>query len=783
MTGEVLENEPGYSTEGEGVLARLAAFGLAFFLVASSLVTGSGSANAQSIFAGGTIEEIRIEGSQRIEPASVRSYMGLNPGDTFNAVELDRGLKALFDTGLFADVTFRREGSTLVVSIVENPIINRLAFEGNKRIDDEVLQSETELRSRIVYTRTKVQNDVKRILDLYRRSGRFAAVVEPKVIQLEQNRVDLVFEIDEGPTTEIKSINFIGNREFSDGTLRGEIVTQETAFWRIFTATDTYDPDRLSFDRELLRRFYLREGYADFRVVSAIAELTPDREGFILTFTVEEGEEYTFGKIDVITSLRNLDPDVLRSRVVTEEGDTYNADEIEESITNLTEAVGDLGYAFVDIRPRVDKDVENRIINLTYDIQEGPKVFVERIEIEGNERTLDEVIRREFRLVEGDAFNATKLRRSRQRVQNLGFFRTVTVDTEEGSQDDRSVVRVGVEEQPTGDLTFGAGFSTTVGPVGNVAIRERNLLGRGQDLRLSLTISGDRSELDLSFTEPYFLDKDLSAGLDAFRVAQDQSESSFNETVTGGGLRAGYDVFEDLRQVWRYTAKYQQIQDIDNDASLLVQDQEGSRFVSSLSQELIWNRLDSRINPSEGYAISLNTEVAGLGGDSFYSKNNIKGAYYWPVFENVVLSVTGIGGYMVGLGQDTQVSDRFFIGGTTFRGFKFAGIGPRDSANQNDALGGKYYYVGTAEASFPLGLPEEFQIKGRLFAEGGALWGLDKNGVDIDEDDESSPRLTLGAGVSWNSPLGPFVVDFGVPIIKEDFDKEELFRFSVGTRF
>ena len=597
-------------------MPRIAAFGLALLLVAAGLLTGSVSVIAQSIFAGGTIEEIRIEGSQRIEPESVRSYMGVNPGDTFDAVQLDRGLKALFDTGLFADVTFRREGNTLVVSIVENPIINRLAFEGNRRIEDETLQAETELRPRIVYTRTKVQNDVKRILDLYRRNGRFAAVVEPKVIQLEQNRVDLVFEIDEGPTTGIKSINFIGNREFSDSTLRGEIVTQESAFWRILSATDTYDPDRLSFDRELLRRFYLREGYADFRVVSAIAELTPDREGFILTFTVEEGARYTFGKIDVITSLRNLDPSVLRSRVVTEEGETYNADEIEESITILTEAVGDLGYAFVDIRPRVDKDVENRIINLTYDIQEGPKVFVERIEIEGNERTLDEVIRREFRLVEGDAFNATKLRRSRQRVQNLGFFRTVNVDTEEGSQDDRSVVRVAVEEQPTGDLTFGAGFSTTVGPVGNVAVRERNLLGRGQDLRLSLTISGDRSELDLSFTEPYFLDKDLSAGFDAFRVQQDQDESSFEETVTGGGFRMGYNVLEDVRQVWRYTGKYQEIDDVDNDASLLVQDQEGTRVVSSVSQELIWNRLDSRLNPSEGFAISLTTEIAGLGGDA-----------------------------------------------------------------------------------------------------------------------------------------------------------------------
>ncbi len=762
-------------------MARFAAFGLAFLLVAAGLLTGSVSVIAQSIFAGGTIEEIRIEGSQRIEPESVRSYMGVNPGDSFDAVKLDRGLKALFDTGLFADVTFRREGDTLVVSIVENPIINRLAFEGNRRIDNETLEAETELRPRIVYTRTKVQNDVKRILDLYRRSGRFAAVVEPKVIQLEQNRVDLVFEIDEGPTTGIKSINFIGNREFSDSSLRGEIVTQESAFWRIFSATDTYDPDRLSFDRELLRRFYLREGYADFRVVSAIAELTPDREGFILTFTVEEGERYTFGKIDVITSLRNLDPNVLRSRVVTEEGETYNADEIEESITILTEAVGDLGYAFVDIRPRVDKDVENRIINLTYDIQEGPKVFVERIEIEGNERTLDEVIRREFRLVEGDAFNATKLRRSRQRVQDLGFFRTVTVDTEEGTQDDRSVVRVAVEEQPTGDLTFGAGFSTTVGPVGNVAIRERNLLGRGQDLRLSLTISGDRSEVDLSFTEPYFLDKNLSAGFDAFRVQQDQDESSFEETVTGGGVRAGYNLFEDVRQVWRYTGKYQQIDDVDNDASLLVQDQEGNRVVSSVSQELIWNRLDSRLNPSEGYAISLTTEIAGLGGDAYFSKNNIKAAYYIPVFEDVVFSVTGIGGYMIGLGQDTQVSDRFFIGGPTFRGFEFAGIGPRD-AQTNDALGGKYYYVGTAEMTFPLGLPEEFQIKGRLFAEAGALWDLD-NDTEAQIDDSSDPRLTLGAGISWNSPLGPFVVDFGFPLIKEDFDEEEIFRFSVGTRF
>lgn len=763
-------------------MARLTAVGLALVLYAAAFLVEPFTAVAQSIFAGGTIQEIRIEGTQRIEPESVRSYMGVNPGDDFDAVQLDQGLKNLFDTGLFADVTFRREGNTLVVTIVENPIINRIAFEGNERIDDDALEAETELRPRVVYTRTKVQNDVKRILDLYRRSGRFAAVVDPKVIQLEQNRVDLVFEINEGPTTGINSINFIGNRAFSDSTLRGEIITTESAFWRFFAATDTYDPDRLSFDRELLRRFYLSEGYADFRVVSAVAELTQERDGFIITFTVEEGEPYRFGTIDIVSSLKDLDPESLRSRVVTDEGDWYNADEVEETITNITEAVGDLGYAFVDVAPRVDKDTENRIINLTYDIQEGPKVFVERIEIEGNERTLDKVVRREFRLVEGDAFNATKLRRSRKRIQDLGFFRSVDVETEEGSEPDRSVIRVTVEEQPTGDLSFGAGFSTSVGPVGNIALRERNLLGRGQDLRLSFTISGDRSEVDLSFTEPYFLDKRLSAGFDAFRIDQDQDESSFNETVTGGSLRAGYNVLEDVRQVWRYTGKWQDIKDVDNDASLLVQDEEGDRIISSISQELIWDRLDSRLNPTDGFAISLNTEIAGLGGDAYYSKNSIKGSYYVPVTDGVVFNLTGIGGYITGIfGNDTEVSDRFFIGGSTFRGFEFAGIGPRD-ADTDDSLGGKYYYVGTAELTFPLGLPEELQIKGRAFAEAGALWDLD-NDTAARVDDSSSPRVTVGAGISWNSPLGPFVVDFGFPLIEEDFDKTEIFRFSVGTRF
>ena len=372
------------------------------------------------------IREIRVEGTQRIEPETIRSYMRVNPGDRFDPVRLDRSLKNLFSTGLFADVTLRQEGDALVVSVVENPIVNRIAFEGNDHLEDDALSSEITLRPRVVFTRTKVQSDVQRLLELYRRSGRYAATVEPKVIQLEQNRVDLVFEIKEGPQTTIEAINFIGNREFSDGALRSEIATSESGWFSFLSSTDTYDPERLAFDRELLRRFYLNEGYADFRVVSVLAELLPNCEAFIVSFTVEEGERQTFGKIGITTTLPNLDPETLRENITFEEDDWYSAKEVEDSITALNDAVGNLGYAFVDVKPKIDRDRQNKIINVTFNIQEGPKVYVERIDIEGNVRTLDRVIRREFRLVEGDAFNTAKQRRSRQRIQNLGYFRTVS---------------------------------------------------------------------------------------------------------------------------------------------------------------------------------------------------------------------------------------------------------------------------------------------------------------------------------------------------------------------
>jgi len=741
-----------------------------------------GPAVAQVSGGAGIIREIRVEGTQRIEPETVRSYMRVNPGDPFDPVRLDRSLKNIFSSGLFADVTLRREGDALIVTVVENPIVNRIAFEGNRRLDDDALSAEISLRPRVVFTRTKVQNDMQRLLEIYRRSGRYAATVEPKVIQLEQNRVDLVFEINEGPLTRIESINFIGNHVFSDSDLKDEITTSESGIFSFLSSTDTYDPDRLNFDRELLRRFYLKEGYADFRVVSLVAELLPDREGFIVTFTVDEGERQKFGAIDIVSALPELDPKILTDSVVMKEGDWYNAQLIEDTIANLTDAVGNRGFAFVDIKPKPTRDRENRTIAITFEIAEGPRVYVERIDIEGNVRTLDKVVRREMRLVEGDAFNAAKVRESRKRIQNLGFFSSATVEAEQGSAPDRSVIRVTVEEQSTGDLSFGAGFSTSAGPVGNIGIRERNLLGRGQDLRLNFTLSGQQSQLNLSFTEPYFLNRDLSAGFDLFRIKNNDNQRSFSDLRTGGSLRTGFNWQKNVRQTVRYTLEDQKISNVDSDASILVKEEEGRFIESRVGHELNYDTRDNRFRPHEGYVLRLRNDLAGLGGDVFFFKSSVGGAYYYPISEKWTASTRGEIGNIFGLGDDTRISDRKFVGGRDCRGFQSSGVGPRDRIS-DDPLGGKNFYTGSLELDFPLGLPDQFDIRGRIFTDACAAWSLDTSNSLVDVQDKSSPRVSVGTGISWNSPFGPIVVDLGLAVIKEDFDQTEVLNFNFGTQF
>lgn len=735
-------------------------------------------ANAQDV-----VSEIVVEGAQRTEASTVQSYLLIQPGDPFDDARIDRSLKSLYATGLFADVSITRSGNKLVVKVVENPIINRVAFEGNHKIDDKTLESEITLRPRTIYTRAKVQSDVTRILTLYRRSGRFAATVEPKVIELPQNRVDVVFEIQEGDVTSVESIKFIGNRAFDDSELRTVIRTKESAWWRFFSTDDTYDPDRLSLDRELLRRFYLREGYVDFRVVSSVAELSPDREGFYLIFTVDEGDRYKVGKVNVETSLKGLDPATLDNSVKLSTGDWYDADDVEKTIDALSDDVGTLGYAFVDVKPKLERNREAHTIDLTFNVNEGPRVFVERIDISGNTRTEDRVIRREFRLVEGDAFDAAKLRRSRQRIQDLDFFEKVNVEQVPGNAPDRAVIKVNVEEKSTGSLSIGAGFSTGTGVLGDLSVRERNFLGRGQDVVVSALLGQRRKQAELSFTEPYFLNRELSAGFDGFFVETNrQSESSFDVRTFGGDLRVGYPWTEALTESWKYTLKQSEIFNIPSDASIFVQEAEGSETYSEISHILAYDKRDSKIEPTSGYLAKLVTDVAGLGGTVAYMRNRLESSYYYPITENWIFSLTGSGGIIFGLGEDVKLLDRFFIGGNEVRGFKIDGIGPRDR-DSNDALGGQYFYAGSVQLAFPLGFPEEFRIRGRVFNDIGSSWKLKENDPQNLIEDSSSPRLSAGFGVTWVSPFGPLGVDIGYAYIKESWDKTELFRLNFGTRF
>ena len=727
------------------------------------------------------VREIRVEGSQRIEAGTVRSYMGIQPGDEISPGALDRSLKSLFATGLFADVTIRRDGPDVVVRIVENPIINRLAFEGNRRIEDEILRDEVKLRPRVVFTRSRVQTDLQRIMDLYRRSGRFSAVVVPKVIQLPQNRVDLVFEIKEGELTEIRKISFVGNKEFDDGDLREIVQTKESAWYRFFSSDDTYDPDRLTFDRELLRRHYLANGYADFRVVSAIAELTPNNKAFFVTFTVEEGKRYKFGKIDVRTALNNVDVKKLRADLPIETGNWYNADEVEAAIGSLTDAVGILGYAFVDIRPRVQRDRDKRTVDVTFTIQEGPRVFVELVNISGNVRTLDEVIRREVLLVEGDAFNTSKLRRSRQRIRNLGFFERVEIENKAGSAPDKTVIDVSVREKSTGEISFGAGFSSTSGVLADASIRERNLLGRGQDLKLGLQVGEKQQLIDLSFTEPYFLNREVSAGFDVFRTVRDlQAESSFDRESLGFALRAGYRVTEALSQSWKYTLREEDITDVSSDASAAIKEQEGEFVTSAIGQTLLYDKRDSRFTPTDGYFVQFENTLAGFGGDSRYLRNEVSSGTFFSLAERWILNIGGGGGYIVGIGDDIRIIDRFFLGGNSLRGFEDSGVGPRDLATQ-DSVGGNWYYRGTVGLRFPLGLPNEFGLSGRIFTDAGSVGENDSALASIT--DTGSLRMSVGTGILWNSPFGPVNIDLAQAILKEDFDQTEIFRFSFGAKF
>lgn len=727
------------------------------------------------------INNIVVRGNQRVETQTVLSYLNIHSSDSYSDAAVNQSMKRLFETGFFSDVRINRDGNTLVINVTENPVVNRVAFEGNDKIDDKDLEAEVVLRARSIYTRTQVQSDVRRLLDIYRSNGRYSATVSPKVITLDQNRVNLVYEISEGPVSEIQKVSFIGNEQYSDDALRKVIRSEESRWYRFFSSDDKYDPDRMLYDQELLRRFYVSNGYADFQVKTALTELTPDRQGFYLTFTLEEGNRYDFGKINIDNRLTGVDTAMLQEQLLTKSGERFNANLIEETIDTMVQTLGDQGFAFVEVTPEMTPDTKNNIMDVTYNIKEGPRVYVERININGNVRTLDEVVRREFRLAEGDAYNTSQLRRSEQRVNNLGYFNNVKISEKRGSADDKIVIDTEVEERSTGELSFGVGFSTVDGALMDVGIREKNLMGRGQDLRARAMVAAQRQQIDLGFTEPYFLGRDVAAGFDVFRIEQDlRQESSFDRETTGFTLRMNYALTERLRHTINYTLRENSVSNVQPFASRFIRDQEGSVITSSVGQSFIYDSRDNRFDPTEGWYLRGSQEYAGVGGDSNFLRHEARAEYFYPIAPKWTIQLLGLGGHILGIGEDVRIQDRFFVGGREIRGFNNAGIGPRDSITR-DALGGNVYYAGTAELRFPLGLPSEMGFTGAVFTDFGSLWDVDDNGPEVIENKDM--RVATGFGIAWTSPFGPIRLDFSKAIAEQDEDEDELIRFNFGTRF
>lgn len=784
----------------------------------------------------GVVRSVVVSGNERLEPETVRSYVDLRPGAPYDAEVLDGILKKLYATDLFADVTIRDDNGVLTIAVRENPVINRIIFEGNSRLKNDKLQPEVHLAPRQIYTRSKVRADVSRLIELYRRSGRFAASIDPKVVQLEQNRVDLIFEITEGPKSKVRQINILGNRLFSDRKLRGTMATQQARWYRFFASNDSYDPDRTAYDREKLRQFYLSEGYADFRVASVGAELAPDLENFFITFVVEEGEKYDFGTVEVESKIRDLKVEDLKKLIPFKPGQVFNAKKVEDTTELLSETAGLFGYAFVEIRPKFDRDREHRKMNITFVVNEAPRVYVERIDINGNTQTEDKVIRREFRLAEGDAFNSVKVKRSRDRIRALGFFQEdVDIQQKPGSTPDKVVLEVNVEEKSTGQLQVGAGFSSLESFLLDASISQSNFLGRGQELRLGFTLSRYRNEIDIGFTEPAFLGRNLAAGIDlfrrdynSFRFNGNDRNTTYQEVATGASFRMGFPITEFWSTGLRYSIQTTKTS-LDEGTYFtgnppvcnlflagvflcdLVNNQPSSRrLTSSIGYTIGYDSLNSRERPTRGRRLVFSQDYAGLGGDIHYLRTSLDVDQYVSLPYNFVLRLGAEGGNITGLGgRQVLVTDRFFLGAPRLRGFRIRGVGPRSTrtcidgnlcgvaqgTQVDDPIGGQNYYLGSAEVNLPLGsAANELGLRSSVYVDAGALWRVDQPdrraadlarlGVREDlQGDSPGPRVSVGVGVSWKSPFGPFRIDVARALIKKTGDEEEIFQFNVGAQY
>jgi outer membrane protein insertion porin family len=739
---------------------------------------------ASSPAAAQTVQSIVVEGNRRVELDTIRSYFKPGPNGVLDQGRIDDGLKALIETGLFQDVRISRPGGKIVVTVVENPVIGRVAFEGNKKVKDDQLTAEIQSKPRGTFSRPMVQSDAQRIAEIYRHSGRYDVRVTPEIIEQPNNRVDLVFTIVEGSKTGIKSIEFIGNQAYSSYRLRDIIKTRESNLLSFLGGADTYDPDRVEADRDLIRRFYLKHGYADVQVVAALTEYDPARGGFLVTFKIEEGQQYRVASVEFTSSIVTLDGNTLRSYSHVYVGSVYNAEALEKSVEEMQIEASRRGYAFAIVRPRGDRNFEAHTVSIVFGIDEGPRTYIERINIKGNTRTRDYVIRREFDLSEGDAYNRALVDRAERRLKNLDYFKNVKITTEPGSSSDRVVLIVDLEEKSTGDFSVSGGYSTTDGALGEVSISERNFLGRGLFAKAAVTYGQYARGASLSFVDPYLLDYRVAGGLDiSYREQLPNSYISYGTKTMGFSPRLGFALREDLSLQVRYSLYEQEITlpyylancnnnpangmlafnpspawvaanapgtppggtvtaggqtatdatglglwcYSDGEASLPVRKElaSGKTLTSSVGYSLSYNTLDNNKNPTDGLLINFSQDFAGVGGDVSYLKTTIDGKYYAPLVSDIVGLIHVQSGILNRASSELRMLDQFQMGPNLVRGFAPNGIGPRDinPFGTQDALGGTKYWGASFELQMPFWfLPKEVGLKGAVYADAGSLW-------------------------------------------------------------
>ncbi|TPN39397.1 outer membrane protein assembly factor BamA [Mesorhizobium sp. B2-3-3] len=751
------------------------------------------------------VSRVEVSGNQRVDADTVRNYITIKPGKAFSSSDIDAAVKALFGTGLFSDVQINQVGSTLVVKVSEYKVVNQVLFQGNKKLKDNALQAAVQLKPRGTFSQATLDSDVEAVKAAYRRIGRDDAGVTTQVVELGDNRVNVVFHITEGARTQIAAINFVGNSAYSSRRLSDVINTKRSSWVSFILRDDVYDEDKLRADQELLRRFYYNHGYADFQVVSAVGELDSATNKYTVTITVQEGERYNFGDISVESTIPEVDSKALESVVETRKGDVYNAKNVEDTIVALTEKVAGSGYAFAQVTPRGDRNFENHTISVVYTIDQGTKAYIERIEIRGNDRTRDYVIRREFDVSEGDAFNQVLVQRAKKRLEDLNYFDKVEISTVPGSQPDQVVLVVDVVEKSTGEFSVGAGYSTggdTAGPSVEGSITERNFLGRGQYIKLSAGGGRHSRDYSISFTEPYFLGRRIAAGFDVYKSTR-QYNGNYDSDTTGATVRFGLPITNSITTQLAYNISQEKYSVDDscgptgpgdpsgtcNISQAVLDGIEQSPWIkSSVSLGLVYNTIDDMKNPHEGIYANTTVEVAGLGGDAKFVKVTGRGSIYQTLSEQLDLVglISGGAGHVESYGGgDLRIFDHFQSTDRMIRGFAYGGIGPVASGTSGDHVGGTTYFNASTEAQFPLPvIPESFGLRGAVFADAATLYGSKLASGLVNPDSTGMKlRASVGVGLMWASPFGPIRIDYAIPVKKEATDDVQEFNFGISTRF